>query len=389
MLDVRVHEARTVEDLARHATAWDALAFSAPEQLPMLSHAWVASFFESNAQSSRDWRCLFAYADGQLIGVLPIVTIDGPLPGVRFQGTYGVDTHTRSGYALVRTGSESAALSALLAALRAEEPHYLWIRFSGIREGSRILCADGLEAARATPLKAASWKRTGSTLPTLGAFDDYERQLHANFRRNLRKARNRCDREHEVSVEIATGADARSPEHLDRFLALEASGWKGRAGTAIKGSPRLVDFYSALTERMGDRGWLEWQFLTFDGVPVAGHLAIRFGRSLVLLKIAYDEAHARIGPGNLLFREVAARAFADEGLDEINCLSNTPWHANWRMSTARYSDMVITPGGVLPVLAAGVEVRWPAAARRALSAAVRATRARTARSGSTSGPVRT
>ncbi len=40
---VHVHDVHTVEKLGRHADAWDALALAAPEQLPMLSHAWVAS----------------------------------------------------------------------------------------------------------------------------------------------------------------------------------------------------------------------------------------------------------------------------------------------------------------------------------------------------------
>src|SRR5687767_11061355 len=176
---VRVHEARTLEELAAHADAWDDLAFAAPEQLPMLSHAWVASFLEADMQASRDWRCLFAYAQGQLVGVLPVVRVGGRLPGVRFQGTYG--DHTRSGYALVRSGCESAALSAMSAALRAEEPRYLRLRFSGIREGSDLFSAGDLEGARATTMRPPGWRRTGSILPTVGAFDDYERDLHANF----------------------------------------------------------------------------------------------------------------------------------------------------------------------------------------------------------------
>ena len=97
-----------------------------------------------------------------------------------------------------------------------------------------------------------------------------------------------------------------------------ASGWKGAAGTAIKCSPTLIEFYRVLARRLADRGWLEWQFLNFDGMPVAAHLAIRFGRSLILPNIGYDEPDARLSPGNLLFRETLTRAFADECLEEVN-----------------------------------------------------------------------
>lgn len=386
MLDIRVHESLTVDDLGRHAAAWNALALAAPEQLPMLSHAWVASFLESNLQASRDWRCLFAYADGRLVGVLPIVRARRYLPGRRFEGTFGVHAHTRSGYPLLEPACAREALAAMLAALDGANSRYVWLRFGGVRGGSALLSADPPPAARVTPMTAPDWTRTGSTLPVLGSFDDYELGLQANFRRNLRKARNRCEREHEVAFRFLGGVDARSADLLPRFLDLEAAGWKGATGTAIKCTPRLVEFYSALSERLGERGWLEWHFLELDGSPVAGHLAVRFGRSLVLLKIAYDERFARLGPGNLLFRETVARAFADRGVEEINCVSSTPWHQNWCMSTASYGDIVITPHRPVPTLAGLVELETPALARRTLARARRSTVRRLTRAWSDARP---
>jgi CelD/BcsL family acetyltransferase involved in cellulose biosynthesis len=371
VLTVRVVEASSAEDLAGHAGAWDELALAAPERLPMLSHAWVASVLEHDRPRA-PWRCLFAYEGQRLVGVLPVVRVRRRLPGVRFSGPLAAHLHTYSAYPLLDVACARPALSALLTELAVDEPRFTWLRLGGVRSDAAIMSVEELDQARLATVPAAAWRRSGSLLPLHGSFDDYQDRLSANFRRNLRKARNRCERQHDLSVRFVTGSDAGSREHFDAFLALESSGWKGAAGTAIRCSPRLEEFYWALCRRMSERGWLEWHFLEFDGTPVAGHLAIRFGRSLVLLKIAYDEAQARLGPGNLLFSDTVARAFATDGLSEINCLSDTSWHRNWCMSTVDYSDLVITPSRALPRLVGLVEVRGAALARRAASRARRA-----------------
>ena len=77
----------------------------------------------------------------------------------------------------------------------------------------------------------------GSLVPTTGTGQDFEKSLHGNFRRNLRKAANRVAREHAVAFEFVGGEEAQDPTYLARFLRVEASGWKGETGTAIARSP--------------------------------------------------------------------------------------------------------------------------------------------------------
>ena len=364
MLDVRVSVAGTAQQLSSHAAAWNALALSSPEKQPMVSHAWVSSFVEHGIEPGQTWRCLFAYAGDDLIGVLPLIKGRRQIMGARLYAPVGANT--RSGYALLRAGAEHRALSAMVAAVQDEEPTYLRIHMRGIREGAPLLSARRSPGFRVSTVPAAMWRASarGSFLPVQGSYAAYEKGLPSNFRRNIRKASNRCERTHETVYQFRTGADAGAPELFDEFIQLEASGWKGTAGTAIQCTPRRVEFYSALTRRLSEMGCLEWHFLELDGTPVAGHLAIRFGRSLVLFKIAYDEKYARLGPGSLLFREAASRAFADEGLDEINCLTDRAWHRNWQMATANYSDMVITRDRPLPALVSLLETQAPLLARR-------------------------
>jgi CelD/BcsL family acetyltransferase involved in cellulose biosynthesis len=357
MSSISILQARTPEELACHADEWDRLALAAPERHPMLSYAWVATFFEHRIDARSSWLCLFAYDGQYLIGVLPVVR-RGRLLGTQLSAPY--DEHTRSGHPLLAVGREHEALAALLEALSVAEPRHVSIRFYGIRAGSPTLAAESAIPARVKTLSSIGGR--GSVIPTSGSFAGYEDTLNSNFRRNLRKARNRCTKAHETAFHTYSGPDAAAPHLLQQFLEVEAAGWKGAAGTAIKCSADLVAFYTALAHRLSERRWLEWHFLELDGAPAAGHFAIRFGRSLVLPKIGYDEQHARLAPGNMLFHQIAAESFADPDTDEINCLTDMEWHANWHVMTEEYSDMIATPHQLLPSALGILEVELPAAA---------------------------
>jgi len=131
---------------------------------------------------------------------------------------------------------------------------------------------------------------------------------------------------------------------------IEASGWKGRKGTALAASLSLVAFYTALVEGLAREGWLEWHFLNADAKTLAGHLAVRFGRSMTLVKIGYDEAYAKCSPGNLLFERTAKWIFERGDIDEINCLTDMPWHRSWRMDQSNYTSLWIYPKQPLALL---------------------------------------
>lgn len=359
---VKVHVVSDLEGLQEHAAAWDALAEQAPERMPMLSHAWVSSFLETRVPPSRVWRCFLAYRCGELVGVLPLLKGRSVFRGYLRSP---VDSQTSFAHPLLAVSSADETLTRLLDAVQGIDPGLLGVRFYGVRESSPVLPS----SHRAANLRMSRpLTSRGSFVRTSGSFAAFEASLAHNFRRNLRKARNRMVREHRVVVDSVHGAQAGSPELLQQFLALEASGWKGAQGTAILNSPAMVRFYAVLATRLADRGWMEWQRLTFDGRLVAAHFAVRFGPAVVLPKIAYAESHGRLGPGNLLFRETLARAFSDDAIDEVNCLTNMPWHRNWEMPQATYSDVLLVPRRALPVVASVREsARLRAMARRAVS----------------------
>jgi hypothetical protein len=199
----------------------------------------------------------------------------------------------------------------------------------------------------------------GSLVPTTGRYQDFEATLPRNFRRNTGKAARRAERDHSMAFQVFAGAEAQNPEHLERFMRVENSGWKGAAGTATARSPDLVAFYQTLTQRLAQRGWLEWHTLELDGDLAACHLAVRMGGAVAVAKIAYDEGYARYGPGNLLFRELLVRSFDDPAVEEVNCITDMRWHKNWGMPVVGYADISVSSRGTLPTLSGMLAMSRP------------------------------
>jgi hypothetical protein len=132
------------------------------------------------------------------------------------------------------------------------------------------------------------------------------------------------EREHTVRYELV-----RSPERLDselaRGLAVEASGWKGAAGTAIVSSPDTLAFYRAVARGFHRTGRLRLSELWLDGRVVAFDLALLHGRRLHLLKTGYDESVRALAPGLVLRRAVVERCF-ELGLEAHELLGDDmPW----------------------------------------------------------------
>jgi len=102
------------------------------------------------------------------------------------------------------------------------------------------------------------------------------------------------------------------------FLRLEASGWKGRGGTAMAQSEAERDLFLTVTRQGWARRKLQMFGLFLDGRPVAMKCNLLSGREGMAWKIAYDEAFAKYSPGLIL--EVDHKQAFDEQyeLDRID-----------------------------------------------------------------------
>lgn len=322
-----------VEQLAgldKHIPAWNALAKQAWPKLPTCSATWLITYFEFSLKPNQSWFVIFSYDDTELVGVLPLVVNKKKLAGLPFTLLQTPkDNQTQTVSPLLAAGRESEALQALLTTAWSCYPSALWIEMNDIASNASLL------SQTKDYLHCYIFHRTGAYLPCDGDQETYQASLSKNFRSNQRKAENKLRKMTGVEYEFLTGSTA-SSEQLTEFLPVEASGWKGREGTAIQESAHLIQFYKRLTDRLCKEGWLEWHFLRAEGKTIAANLAIRFNHSVVVWKLGYDESYSRCSPGGILFQRLLDRSFPDPQIQEINLLTEAPWYDNWRMARREY-----------------------------------------------------
>lgn len=112
---------------------------------------------------------------------------------------------------------------------------------------------------------------------------------------------------------------------LEDFFQLEASGWKGRLGTAVAGNPEIRQFVTHSVIDLAAQRRAALYRLCVGDRPIAACITLRSGPSAWLWKIAYDEAYARFSPGAQLMVRVTEALLRDATIAQVDSLA-TPNH---------------------------------------------------------------
>jgi hypothetical protein len=109
----------------------------------------------------------------------------------------------------------------------------------------------------------------------------------------------------------STGEPGAVAKGLDSFLALEAAGWKGRAGTAVRGNEALETFMAGAVHALADEGKARLARLFVGTRPVAAFVTLTSGATAWCWKVAYDEEFAHASPGVQLLLDVTEELLGD------------------------------------------------------------------------------
>ncbi|TCT10709.1 CelD/BcsL family acetyltransferase involved in cellulose biosynthesis [Tepidamorphus gemmatus] len=177
--------------------------------------------------------------------------------------------------------------------------------------------------------------------------------LSAKARKEYRRLRRRLGERGRLERTTAHLAQDIGPT-IEAFLALEASGWKGRAGTAAAQSPQIAAMFRRAAAALAGHGQIRVDMLRLDGHPIAATITLVSGADRWLWKIAYDEGFAAYSPGVLLTLDLTEEALAEaQPLRWDSCAM--PGHPMidriWRQRRA-YADVLILPRRTPPLLAA-------------------------------------
>lgn len=166
------------------------------------------------------------------------------------------------------------------------------------------------------------------TSPYLALDEDWEAGVDRRVMGELRRRRRRLEERGALTFEMADGT-----QHLHSLLRegfrVEASGWKGREGSAIACSPSTEAFYRAVAVWAAEQGCLRLCFLRLDDHALAFDFAVEHRGVHSLLKTGFDEAQRAAGPGKLLRLHVL-RDCTDRGVQRYEFLgTEQDWKREW------------------------------------------------------------
>lgn len=328
-LSIEIAGARAVP--AEWRQPWDRLARNASEPNVFAERWFVEPGLRHLLQDGPAWILAVWRGPGELIGLLP----------VRVEARYGRApiahvqnwAHHQSflGTPLIRRGEETAFWTEILTALDAAPWACGFFHMTGLVENGPVhhgLVAAAAALNRSCPVVHRSERALLETHLSPQAY--YERSVRKKKRKELGRLSARLRELGTVSVSrSATPEDI--VRYCEEFLALEAAGWKGRAGSALASCPKKQTFFREVLASAQAAGRLEFLRLALDGRPVA--LLVNFfappgGFSF---KTAFDEAYARFSPGvliqieNLQVLERPDVAWMDSCAAENHPMINSLW----------------------------------------------------------------
>lgn len=291
-----VAEWTTTERLARNVDAWRRLVTASVEPNPFYGPDYLLA---SARLDGRPLRCIAIYRDGaadsDLVGLFPLQRtriLDGFLiPALEFYFSPYICKTTP----LVHRDDPEGVWACFLDRCRhtADQPQKII---------GRLMTTDGpvckaLEAAlTAGNLASATFDaHHRAALLTKARFQDHFARISSQRRSDLRRRRRRMRTDGHSEIKTYSG-DAITPELIDAFLKLEASGWKGRAGTALDTRNETRDF--ALAAFRGPNA--ELSLLLFNGEPIGADANLIAGGMLHTVKTSYREDMAKYAPGMML-----------------------------------------------------------------------------------------
>ena len=277
------------------------------------------------------------YRNGRLAGLVPIVRT------AKYYGHWA--THAKGwlhpnafcGGPLIAAGLEEPFWRALLAHFDRTPASALFLHLP-------LLPADGPAHAALERVLAAGGRAHYLSADECRAFLTGDRDaqsylsaaMGAKKRKELRRQHNRLAEEGKLAFERLEG-DAGLAEWTEEFLALEAAGWKGAAGSALSNAARTRALFEQSLAGAAAAGRLERLALRLDGRAVAMLVNFITPPGAYSFKTAFDENYARFSPGmllqleNLALLERADVTWADSCAAEGHPMIERLWRDKRRM----------------------------------------------------------
>lgn len=321
-MSLTVDWVRDADGFVALAGEWDALL--PPDAHPFDLHCWYHAWWDAFGASSELAVCTVR-RDGELVGAFPL----------------RAERHSLRGLANVHSGmfrplaKDEQAMEALLAAALADRATELELPMVPTEGGLLSLIKGSAREAAMLPLAEAS--AVSPIVDTSGDREAWLKGDNSSWKKRLARYRRKMERDHQAELEIVAVPDDLEA-WLEEGLRVEASGWKGKAGTAIVSAPETEAFYRDLARRFHQRGELRLSRIAFGPEAVAFSFCILWRNRLYSLKAGYDESQRKLVPGLVMQLSIVERCF-ELGLDAYELLGET---SDWKEKIATGSRPHVT-----------------------------------------------
>ncbi|MCA0422776.1 MAG: GNAT family N-acetyltransferase [Proteobacteria bacterium] len=233
----------------------------------------------------------------RLVGLLPVARPGLGLPGAVQRGW--AHPFLVLGNPLLDRDCAEAAWDAILTALADLNPDVSGLLLKDVDlSGALGQILSSVAADRSAPIMPLS---TAARAMTSGA--PMRSETGGRNGKELRRQRRRLSELGTLRFSVSERADDLR-RAAETFLALEAAGWKGAAGSALIRNPDSANFTRALLRSGARQDGNRIAELTLDGKTIASVIILVSGSRGALWKIAYDESFAKFSPGALLIEDV-------------------------------------------------------------------------------------
>jgi CelD/BcsL family acetyltransferase involved in cellulose biosynthesis len=158
-------------------------------------------------------------------------------------------------------------------------------------------------------------EETAAVLLLPPTWEDYESQLRAKERHELRRKRRRLEREH-PDARVRTSTSETLDVDLKTFVEMHR-GAEGHKGHFMR--PEIATFFDRVAKEFSTKGWLVLDLLEIGDSAVAGTFSFVLDGRFYLYNSAYEPDAARLSPGLVLVSELVKRSIA-EGLQVFDFL---------------------------------------------------------------------
>jgi hypothetical protein len=297
------------------ALPWRALAERAIEPNGYYLPNWELAV-NASARGRTGASALGAWSDASgLIGLMPVISMwracKIPLPVLVSADPYG----TLCTPLLDRDVAEDA-VRGILQQARQADAHALMLRATSLDGAAMKAFTNVLRRDGMAPLVLQSHVR--ACLDASGDADEVLRDaLGAKKLKELRRQRNRLAEHGAVNFEVAR-TSAELAVAVETFLVLEASGWKGKRGTALGQDEGDAAFVRRATAALAETGQCEIVTLRAGEAAVAAAIVLRHQDRAFYFKLGVDERFAKFSPGVQLTLDLTRHLCADPAIAMVD-----------------------------------------------------------------------